>query len=81
MKAKNVDLYRSNCCTFNFSSLFVLSKFLHEDLYVDEGYYVNLYIFRLYIFATERLAYDATPRRETHCRTRSYSNRVKYYSF
>jgi hypothetical protein len=32
-------------------------------------------------FATKRLACNATPTRETHCRTRSCSNRVKYYSF
>jgi hypothetical protein len=81
MKVENINLHRSYSCTLNFAWLFVLSESLYEDLYVDEGYCVNLFTFQLFLFAPKRLVCNATLAREKHCRTRSCSNHVEYYSF
>jgi hypothetical protein len=42
---------------------------------------MKLFTFPIVSFVIERLAYYATPRRETHCRTRSRMNNVEYNSF
>jgi hypothetical protein len=42
---------------------------------------MNLFTFLIVSFIIERLAYYATPSRETHFRTRSQMNNVEYCSF